>query len=84
MGKTIEVFTDSARFPDLEKQVRAYACPRCSITVYDASRPDADGLMNIKTSEYGIAELPAVMMNGRLMPLEKLNKASVLSKLFHR
>jgi len=88
MGKTIEIFTDSRHFSnDLENQVNDYACSRCSILVYDASNPETKETMESKAAEYGITELPAVSIDGKLVPIDKLKMghvSSLIRKLLHK
>lgn len=88
MGKIIELFTDSSRFSnDLEMQVRNYACARCSILIYDAINSETEGTMATKMAEYGITKLPAVSIDGKIFPLEKLEKGhvpSLIRKFFHK
>lgn len=88
MGKTIELFTDSSKFSnDLEKQVRNYACARCSILIYDANHQETKRTMETKMAEYGITKLPAVSIDGKIFPLEKLEKGhipSLIRKFLHK
>lgn len=73
MSKTIEIFTDSSRFPDnLEKLARATACSRCTILVYDASDLGSKKVMESRVSEYGVMTLPALTLDGKLVPLDQL------------
>lgn len=73
MSKTIEIFTDSSLFSNsLENKVKEYACSKCSIVVYDANNLDTKRIMKSKTEEYGITILPAVTIDGKLVPQEKL------------
>lgn len=75
MSKTIEIFTDKNRFSDeIEQIVKSYACPKCFIEVHDVSDPAKEGIMESKGAEYGVSSLPAVVMDGKLVPLEKLEK----------
>ncbi|MBC5635214.1 hypothetical protein H8S33_00100 [Ornithinibacillus sp. BX22] len=87
MGKTIEIFTDSSRFSnDLENQVKNYACSRCSILVYDASNPETTRTMDSKVAAYNIATLPAVSIDGKVVPLDKLKKgrfSSLVRQFWH-
>ncbi|MDG0794028.1 hypothetical protein OMP38_26795 [Cohnella ginsengisoli] len=88
MGKTIEIFKDGSPQSDaLEAQVRALACPRCSILVYDTGSPDLEAKMQAKAAEYGIESLPAVTLDGKAVTPEQLNKgnvAQVVRSLFHK
>ncbi|MFC4402394.1 hypothetical protein [Gracilibacillus xinjiangensis] len=88
MSKTIEIFTDSNQFSsELENKVKDYACSRCSIHVYDASNPNTKSTMEAKVAEYGVTSLPAVTMDGKLIPLEKLKKGSLstlVQKFLHK
>ncbi|MFV2048614.1 hypothetical protein KDJ21_005530 [Metabacillus litoralis] len=88
MSKNIEIFTDSKRFSnELENQVKDYACSRCSLLVYDASNPYTKDIMESKVVQYGITELPAVTIEGKLVPIEKVKKGSIytlIRQLLHK
>ncbi|MFD1735027.1 hypothetical protein ACFSCX_00475 [Bacillus salitolerans] len=89
MGKTIEIFTDSSRFPSdiIENQVKNYACLRCSFLVYDAVNSNTTFLMESKIAEYGIAKFPAVTIDGKVVSLDKLKKGKIstlVQKMLHQ
>ncbi|UOE94077.1 hypothetical protein [Alkalihalobacillus sp. LMS39] len=78
MSKTIEIFTDSSRFSnELELQIKHIACSRCTVIIYDASHPDSQEMMETKAAKYGVTVLPAVTLDGHVIPLDQLNKESI-------
>lgn len=84
MGKNIEIFTDSSLYgDDIVERVKETACPRCSILVHDANHVGTSTHMNAKFSEYGITSLPAIVIDGKLAPLEKLTKGKFMSLVHH-
>ena len=88
MSKTIEIFKDgSPEAHKLEARVRGLACPRCSILVYDADRPETEAQMRAKAEEYGIERWPAVTLDGKVVAPEQLSKgkvAEIVRKLLHK
>ncbi|XEC95096.1 hypothetical protein AB6A23_00445 [Paenibacillus tarimensis] len=84
MGKNIEIFTDSSLYgDDIVELVKKYACPRCSILVHDAKITGTSTDMHSKISEYGITSMPAVIIDGKLIPSEKLVKGKLMSLFSH-
>ncbi|WP_159881702.1 thioredoxin domain-containing protein [Paenibacillus puerhi] len=83
MGKTIEIFIDSSlNEDDMVERVKEYACSRCSILVHDANDTGSKADMDLKRSEYGITSLPAIVINGKRVPSEKLVRGK-FSSWFH-
>ena len=73
MGVTIEIFTDTGLYGnEITERVRRSACPKCTVIVHDASDPASSADMQAKALAYGIAALPAVVMDGKAIPAEKL------------
>ncbi|WP_245613769.1 hypothetical protein [Alkalihalobacterium bogoriense] len=78
MSKTIEIFTDSSRFSnEFEQQIKSLACSRCTVIVYDASCLDGQEMMEAKAAKYGVTVLPAVTLEGHVVPLDKLKKENI-------
>ncbi|OUS73062.1 hypothetical protein B1748_23955 [Paenibacillus sp. MY03] len=88
MGKNIEIFTDSNLYgDDIVNLVKEYACPKCSISVYDANCTDPNVDMHSKVSEYGITAMPAIVLDGKIVPTEKLARgkfANMVHHFFHK
>ncbi|WP_214627976.1 hypothetical protein [Paenibacillus agaridevorans] len=84
MGKNIEIFTDSNLFgDDVVKLVKEYACPKCSILIYDANCTDPDVDLQSKVSEYGITSMPAIVLDGKIVPPEKLARGKFANMVHH-
>jgi|GEM_PF-1422323 len=84
MGKNIELFTDSSLYGnDIIERVKQLACPKCSILIYDAKGTGPSEEMQSKAKAYGIASMPAIVMDGRIIPLEKLAKGSLANLVHH-
>lgn len=88
MGVTIEVFRDNSPQSDqLEAYVREHACPRCTILVYNDNRPEDQGVLQAKATEYGIEAWPAVALDGKVVTKEQIKGGKVsdiVRKLFHK
>jgi hypothetical protein len=73
MSAIIEVFVDdSAASAVIINKVHELACPKCEVFVYHQNNQNAAAEREQKTKEYGIASVPAVVMNGMVMDLEKV------------
>lgn len=76
MGKQIEVFVDgSANGDEIVKKVNEYACPKCVVTIYDASVPGSDALE--KAASYGVISIPAVTIDGKPIDHYKLRSGKI-------
>lgn len=93
MGKTIEIFTDRKLYGnELIELVEQYACPKCKVHIYDASNRDDEAVeIQEKAAAYGIAKMPAIVMDGKEVPIERLKKKklsnaihSIVGKRIHR
>ncbi|RCW49028.1 thioredoxin family protein [Paenibacillus prosopidis] len=83
MGKSIEIFTDSSLYgEDIVERVKEYACPRCSILIYDANGTESSVDMQSKVSEYGVTSMPAIVIDGKLIHPDKLVKGK-LNLFYH-
>lgn len=84
MSKIIEIFTDSSLYGnDIVERVKQYACSKCSILIYDANDPESSARMQSKAIEYGIASMPAVVLDGKLIPSEKLVRGKLTDMVHH-
>jgi len=64
MSRTIEVFTAGCPCCDeVVKAVQAAACPSCVVLVQDMQ---ADQAAQAKARQYGLARVPAVVVDGRV------------------
>lgn len=64
---TIEVFTAGCPLCDEAlKTVRETACPTCTIEVFDLREGCATDECLARAREYGIARVPAVVVDGKL------------------
>jgi hypothetical protein len=71
MGAKIEVFVDNSPLSStVIQKVKDLACFRCKITVYNLDDQDYEDKMKV----YGIGSIPAVVLNGKLVDLEKVKK----------
>lgn len=88
MGKNIEIFTDSSLYgDDIVERVKEFACSKCAILVYDANDAEKSTEMQLKVIAYGVTSMPAIVINGKLIPPEKLEKEKfigVFHHLFHK
>jgi hypothetical protein len=72
MSAIIEVFVDdSPESSVVIKKVQELACPKCEIFIYSLNDQSVATEREEKTKEYGIASVPAVVMNGRIIDMEK-------------
>ncbi|WP_106767841.1 glutaredoxin [Paenibacillus faecalis] len=75
MSAKIEVFTDGSPYSEsVVEQVNELSCSKCEITVYHLNEPDASGNCKDKVRTYAITSIPAVVLNGKLVEIEKLKK----------
>jgi hypothetical protein len=78
MGKLIEVFVDGSENGDeIVKKVNEYACPKCVVTIYDASNADGSEEVQAKASAYGLASIPAVTIDGKPIDHNKLRSGKI-------
>lgn len=88
LSMTIEIFRDGTPQSDkFEAYVKDLACPRCTILVYDNSNPESQTELLAKADQYGIQTLPAVALDGKVVPPEQIKKGKVseiIRKLFHK
>jgi len=66
--RQIEVFTAGCSIcqPTVEK-VKSMACSYCEVIVYNVADPAQKNALT-KAQAYGISSLPAVAVNGKLLP----------------
>ena len=66
--RKIEVFTAGCSIcrPTVE-MVKSMACPSCDVVVYNVTDPAQQEAMT-KAQTYGVKSLPAVAVNGKLLP----------------
>jgi len=77
MKRQIEIFT--AGCPVCEstvKMVQELACGNCEITTYDLVRQCDSKTCIAKIKEYGIRQIPAIAVNGKLLNCCKTNAIS--------
>jgi glutaredoxin len=84
--RKIEVFTAGCPVCDeAVKTVKAAACPKCEVVIYDLNKGCETNECRDKAKAYGINRLPAVVVDGKLIgcchqepvSLEELRKAGV-------
>ncbi|MFN4182733.1 MAG: thioredoxin family protein [bacterium] len=62
MKRVVEVFTAGCPLCDpVVKMVQELACPSCEVSVYDLRKEGFE-----KAKQYGIARVPAVVVNGKI------------------
>jgi DNA-binding transcriptional MerR regulator len=68
MGAKIEVFVDNSPLStNVIQKVKELACSKCEVIVYESDYED-------KMKAYGIECIPAVVMNGKVVDVEKIKK----------
>jgi hypothetical protein len=67
--RKIEIFTAGCSVCEpMVEMVKSMACSSCEIVVYNLSQPCETKECLEKVQEYGIKALPAVAVNGSLLP----------------
>ncbi|MGM0875814.1 MAG: thioredoxin family protein [Bacillota bacterium] len=86
MAKKIEVFTDGSSLSDrLVAKVKGLACSKCEIVVYDLSHNNVTRESEKKAKAYGIDSVPMVVLDGKLVDPEKLQKEKLgQGHFFHK
>jgi len=70
MGARIEFFADdSPAGQAFIRRVESLACSRCEITIYKLN--DAKEEAQAQGKRYGITDYPAVVMNGKVVEVER-------------
>lgn len=68
MKRKIEIFTANCPICDpVVKMVNELSCGNCEVTVYDMIEQCEDKTCLNKAKEYGIARIPAVAIDGKLL-----------------
>ncbi|MFF2887977.1 glutaredoxin [Paenibacillus sp. NPDC057967] len=79
MGAKIEIFAnDSAEGKAFIERVESLACSKCEVTIYNLNVTKEE--VEAKGKQYGITVYPAVVMNGKVMEVEKFQKKDVLGE----
>lgn len=66
--KKVEVFTSGCPVCEpVVKLVKQTACPSCEVIIYDLNKGCVTNECRDKAKEYGIKQVPAVAVNGKLL-----------------
>lgn len=72
----IEVFTAGTYLcEEIVNQVQEAACSKCEVVVYDLHQSNATAEMEEIAKRYGVQSLPCVVLNGKVMDVEKVKRA---------
>ncbi|TVX93824.1 glutaredoxin [Paenibacillus agilis] len=75
----IEVFIDSnPANEEFVEKVKVAACSKCDIVVYKLDEQNEAAEYVDKIKVYGISSYPSVVLNGKLVDLEKISKLHLL------
>lgn len=84
--RKVEVFTAGCAVCEpVVKMVQSMACSSCEVVIYNLSKPEDAKEHLEKIKDYGIKALPAIAVNGKLLPCcqnpgasaEELSKAGI-------
>jgi hypothetical protein len=69
MARKVEVFTAGCEIcASTVEMVKSMACPSCDVVVYNVTDPAQKDEVMEKAKAYGVKALPAVAVNGQLLP----------------
>ena len=69
MKRQVEIFTANCPVCDpVVQMVKDLACEQCEITIYDLVKQCEDKTCLNKLEEYGVKKVPAIAVNGSLLP----------------
>lgn len=81
MGAKVEIFVDGSPASEVfVKMVKERCCPKCEVIVHGTPEKHTDGQLQDLFHQYGIASLPAVTIDGKVVDVEKVKNEALQSK----
>lgn len=81
MGASIEIFIDNSPLSHrFLEEIKEFICPKCDVINYNLDEPNDLAVFEDKRKAYGIKSIPTVIVNGKIVDVEKFKQAKLIDK----